>query len=219
MQKSNSGNAHLFSCSADLAFATVRNSLIKWMGTLSSVAIVSCLNVSPSLAMIRASEQAANPIPSSQTEPILMAGLFDDLLEAVEDATEIVDTVTETVDTVTTFIDEQDRRQQYEEAMRAANERDRLEAEARQRYFESLSPEQQQAYIAQQEELQAQQDQASALFLMGLAALMFGGSSSQSAGEGSPNDLCYVYNSDGSPAYSTTRSELSNFDGVECRPQ
>ncbi|NJL21687.1 MAG: hypothetical protein HC895_14085 [Leptolyngbyaceae cyanobacterium SM1_3_5] len=217
MKTANSGSNHQQFGSAS-GFAIARKPLIKWMGTLSSVAIVSCLNISPGLAMVEAARQAATPTPSRQTEPLIMAGLFGDILTTIEEATDIVDTVTGTVNTVTTIIEQENRRQELEEARRAASERDRLEAERRQQYFESLSPEEQQAYIAQQQQMQAQRDEAASLFLLGLAALMFGGASGEPATDGSANDICYVFNSDGSPSYSARRSELSNFDGVECRP-
>ncbi|MBD2090625.1 hypothetical protein H6F67_12250 [Microcoleus sp. FACHB-1515] len=216
MQNANSGNNHQRFGSAS-GFAIARKPLIKWVGTLSSVAIVSCLNVYPSLAMIEAAGQAATPTPPRQTEPLMMAGLFGDILNTIEDAADIVNTVTGTVNTVTTIVEQENRRQELEEARRAASERDRLEAERRQQYFESLSPEEQQAYIAQQQAMQAQRDEAASLFLLGVAALMFGGSSGAATDE-SANDICYVFNSDGSPSYSARRSELSNFDGVECSP-
>ena len=46
-------------------------------------------------------------------------------------------------------------------------EQQRLEAERRQKYFESLSPEEQQAYIQEQRAMQARRDQAAAIYFAG----------------------------------------------------
>lgn len=58
----------------------------------------------------------------------------------------------------------QERRQRNEERGQRIAEQRRLEAERQRRYFESLSPEQQQAYLARQRALRQQANQAAAAF-------------------------------------------------------
>jgi len=73
-----------------------------------------------------------------------------------------------------------ERRQQNAERTQRIAEQRRLEAERRRQYFESLSPEQQQAYLAQQRALRQQADQAAALFWIWILSnsLSSGGSGS-----------------------------------------
>lgn len=73
-----------------------------------------------------------------------------------------------------------ERRQRNAERTQRIAEQRRLEAERRRRYFESLSPEQQQAYLAQQRALRRQADQAATLFLIWVLSnsLSSGGSGS-----------------------------------------
>lgn len=59
------------------------------------------------------------------------------------------------------------RRKQLEAARKAATERQIQEAQRRRRYFDSLSPEQKQAYIKQQQQLRQRQT-AAQLFMLGL---------------------------------------------------
>ena len=74
--------------------------------------------------------------------------------------------------------DEMKRRQEeYAAARRAATQRQLQEAERRRQYFQSLSPEQKQAYLKQQQALRQKQAEAG-LFLLGLI-FAGGGSSSQ----------------------------------------
>jgi HD superfamily phosphohydrolase len=67
------------------------------------------------------------------------------------------------------------RQQELEVARREATEQQRLEAERRQRYFESLSPEQKEAYLAEQRARREQADKAATLVLM---MIFMGGSGS-----------------------------------------
>ncbi len=62
------------------------------------------------------------------------------------------------------------RREEFEAARRAAVEKRRLEAERRRQYFESLSPEQQQAYIKKQQEIRRKQTEfITDIFLKGIS--------------------------------------------------
>jgi hypothetical protein len=85
---------------------------------------------------------------------------------------------------------ELERRQQALEAARqAATERQRLEAERRRQYFESLSPEQKQAYIAEQKARQAQREQVANLFVLWVGTMLLSGS----LGESQPVQPSYEY--------------------------
>lgn len=77
------------------------------------------------------------------------------------------------------------RQQELVAARKAATERQIQEAEKRRQYFESLSPEQKQAYIKQQQAIKQKQAEAN-LFMLGLFAEFLtggGGSNSQASPE------------------------------------
>jgi hypothetical protein len=186
---------------------------MKFIRGLSSITLVSCLSVSSGAAVAKVTEPVSNPTSSAQTESAIIANP----LEFIRDTIRTVDQLNQIRLREQRRQEAERRRQELEAARREATEQQRLEAERRQQYFESLSPEEQQAYIQEQRALQAQREKEANLFLLGVMSLMFGGSSSDTGAEGSPNDLCYVYNSDGTMAYTTTRDRISNFSGVECR--
>lgn len=150
---------------------------MKLIRRLSSMTLVSCLCVSSGAAMAKVSEQVSNPTSSAQTEPMRIANPLRKIREGVRTIRE----VDQTVDSVTSLIEQQNRRRELEAAKKAATERERLEAERRQKYFESLSPEEQQAYIEEQRALQAQRDRAAAIFVPWVALFMLGGLSSEPA--------------------------------------
>lgn len=143
---------------------------MKLIHGLSCVAIVSSLGINSGAAVARATEQASNSTSPVRSESVLIAGLFDDIQEAIG----TVEQGRQILDTVTTIVDQENQRREQEAAREAAIEQERLEAERRRQYFESLSPEQRQAYIEEQRARQAQQDQA-AMFLI---EMLFGGSGS-----------------------------------------
>lgn len=177
---------------------------MKFIHNLSGVALVSCLCANSGSAIARAMEQASNPLSPVQMEPVLVAGFFDD----IEDAVQTIQQVDQVVDSVNSLVEQENRRRELEAAREAANEQERLEAERRQRYFESLSPEEQQAYIEEQQAMQAQRDQAANLFMLMVFSSMFGGSSSepepvQSQYEDIPDSVCgYNYDDGGNLVYS-----------------
>lgn len=185
---------------------------MKWICSLSGAALVSFLTANLGITVASATEQASNSISSAQVESVLIAGFFDGIQRAVQ----TIQQVDQVVDSVNSLVEQENRRRELEAAREAASEQERLEAERRQQYFESLSPEEQQAYIAEQQAMQARRDQAATLFILGLGAMMFGSSSGDSGAEGSASDICYVYNSDGTVAYSARRDQISDFSGVEC---
>ena len=149
---------------------------MKFIRRLSSITLVSCLCVSSGAAMAKVTEQVSNPTSSAPTEPVIIANP----LRRIQDAVRTIREVDQTVDSVTSLIEQQNRRRELEAARKAATERERLEAERRQRYFESLSPEEQQAYIEEQR-AQSQSDRAAAILVPWAALFMLGGLSSEPA--------------------------------------
>jgi FtsZ-interacting cell division protein ZipA len=101
------------------------------------------------------------------------------------------------------------RQQELEVARREATEQQRLEAERRQQYFESLSPEQKQAYLAEQRARREQADKAAALLLMTLFAGGFG-SGDGGSNQSEQNDMCEFY-------YPTPAREGTMAQGNPCR--
>jgi arylsulfatase A-like enzyme len=174
---------------------------MKCIRSLSSVALVSFLSLNSGVAMSKGLEQVSNPALSTQTQPVIIDqfnpfGLLRDTVRTVEQVNQI-------------RLREQRRqeaerrRQELEAARREAAEQKRLEAQRQQQYFESLSPEKQQAYLAEQKARKAERDQAQLNLLMGIGSLlMFGGSSggskpAQSSYEDAPDTVC-GYNTDAS---------------------
>lgn len=138
---------------------------MRYVHGLLSVALVSSLSINSGVAMGRGIEQVPNPNSSDQTEPLIMADFFRDIRRVIQ-----------TVDQVNQIRLQEQRRQELEAARQAATEQQRLEAERRRQYFESLSPEQKETFLAEQRARQAEQaDRAAALLLM---MLSIGGSGS-----------------------------------------
>lgn len=157
---------------------------MKFIRGLSSVTLVSCLSISSGAAVAQVTEQVSNPTSPGQTEPMIIANP----LRGIQDAVRTIQQVDQTVDLVTSVIEQEKRRQELEAARQAATEQERLEAERRQRYFESLSPEERQAYIEEQQ-AQAQSDGAAAILVPAALLWLFAGSSSEPA----PAESSYEY--------------------------
>lgn len=141
---------------------------------LSSIALVSILTFNSGAALSKGIEQQV-PVSSSssQTEPVKMANIFRTIQRINQTANQ------ERL--------REERRQQAEEwkrqreiARQEALEKRRLEAERRRQYFESLTPEQQQAYIKEQRAAQARRDEAAASLLL----MLFSNSSSSNQQDG-----------------------------------
>uniref|UniRef100_A0A832M4A7 DUF1682 domain-containing protein n=1 Tax=Oscillatoriales cyanobacterium SpSt-402 TaxID=2282168 RepID=A0A832M4A7_9CYAN len=81
------------------------------------------------------------------------------------------------------------RQKELEAARQAATEQQRLEAERRRQYFESLSPEAQKAYLAEQQAQRAQANKAAALFLL----MLFAGGSGSSQQNDSQKIECNTW--------------------------
>ena len=141
---------------------------MKCVQGLSGIVLVSFL-VHPSVAMSKVAEQVSNPASSGQTEPVVMANIFIDIQRAIQ----TVDQVNQIRLQEQRRQEAESRQQELEAARREATEQQRLEAEQRRQYFESLPPEEKEAYLAEQRARQAQQADA----VSGLVLLMLGASS------------------------------------------
>ena len=145
---------------------------MKLIVSLSSLALVSLSSVAPCLAATQSISRLTPQPVSSQTlpqstQPVQVAGFGDFLRQGLD-----------IVEKQRRLDEERRRRAEQEatrkklqeeaaEARRKATEQQRLEADRRQKYYESLSPEQKEAYIAEQREKQKRNAEVSAaLFMM-----------------------------------------------------
>jgi hypothetical protein len=132
---------------------------MKCIRGLSSVALVSFLSINSGVALSKVPEQVPNPTSSAQAEPMIIANPLRIIRDGIR-----------TVDQLNQIRLREQRRQEQEAAQREAAEQRRLEAEREQRYFDSLSPEQQQAYLAEkkQRELETMNRMLGGLMLFGV---------------------------------------------------
>lgn len=136
----------------------------------SSVALVSILTFNSGVALSKGIEQqvpVSSSNSSSQTEPVKMANIFNTIQR-------INQTANQNKLREERRQQAEERKRQQEIARQEALEKRRLEVERRRQYFESLSPEQKQAYIKEQRAAQARRDEAAAAILM----MIFSNSSS-----------------------------------------
>jgi hypothetical protein len=160
---------------------------MKLLGNLSIVASLSLLNAFPCLAVSQADSRLSTQSSSRHSETVTVAGFFDNINDAIETIDRVVDTVDRIEERERADQERQERleaeRQRQEEleaARREATEQQQLEAEQRRQYFESLSPEEQEAYLAEQRAMQqAQVNAATALFLLLISSDGGWGDSSQ----------------------------------------
>jgi hypothetical protein len=106
---------------------------------------------------------------------------------------------------------EEERKRRQEElaaARKAATEKQIQEAERRRQYFDSLSPEQKQAYVKQQQALRQKQAEA-VIFLLGLG-LMYGGGGSSSQQQ--TTEYRYIYNTP-APTNNSTPAPVTPIGG------
>lgn len=160
---------------------------MKLLSSLSIVASISWLNAAPCLALSQSDSRLSTQPLSGHSETVTVAGFFNDINNAIETIDRVVDTVDRIEERERAEQERQERleaeRQRQEEleaARREATEQQQLEAEQRRQYFESLSPEEQEAYLAEQRAMQqAQVDAATALFLLLISSDGGWGDSSQ----------------------------------------
>lgn len=145
---------------------------MKCVRGLSSVALASFFSFQPGIVMSKVVEQVPEATSSAQTQPMIIANPF----RIIQDAVRTVDTVNQIRLREQRRQEAERRQQELEAARREATEQQRLEAEQRRQYFESLSPEEQQAYLAEQRARKVQRDKTANLFLLMMGAMMFGGS-------------------------------------------
>lgn len=184
---------------------------------LSSIVLVSVLTLNSGVAMSKGLDQTPGPTSSAQTEPLqteplMMANIFRRFIR-----------IPRPVNQINQIIIREQRKQEYERrqqerlrayelrkqelevARREATEQQRLEAEQRQKYFESLSPEEKQTYLAEQRARREQADKTASLFLLMLLGGAFGlGDSSGASGTPDMEYPCFdVKQADGSSRPST----------------
>jgi len=189
---------------------------MKFIRGLSSVALLSCLSVHSGAAVAKVTEEVSNSTSLSQAEPVLMANIFRRIQETVETMQQVeqaVEQVEQAVDLVNSVVQQENRRQELEAAREAATERERLEAERRQQYFESLSPEERQAYIEEQRAMQAQRETEANLFLLMLGAMVFGGSD---AGQQDDDRVCRNERQFGINDFETMTASEARGAGLVC---
>jgi hypothetical protein len=136
---------------------------MKLIVSLSSLALVSLSNLAPCLAATQAISRSIQPVSSqaipTPTQPVQVAG-FGNIIRTVNQGLTIIEQQKRRAE-------QRRQREEMAEARRKATEQQRLEADRRQKYFESLSPEQKEAYIAEQREKQKRNAEVSAaLFMM-----------------------------------------------------
>jgi hypothetical protein len=160
---------------------------MKLIVRLTSVALLSCSQFSPCFALGHLSsqsyEQEMNKSTSLTPKIIKVAGFgLGDIFRGIDQGLDIVEQekrrkedrerrlrIEKEQQELKAAREEQARKMQAEAkaAREAANEKQRLEADRRQKYFESLSPEQKKTYIAEQRAIQQKQNEMAAkLFLI-----------------------------------------------------
>ncbi|MBF2063771.1 MAG: hypothetical protein IGS39_04985 [Calothrix sp. C42_A2020_038] len=176
-----------------------------------SVFLIIFANISPALAI-------SKPQNILSSQPIIVAGLFKNLNRGLQ----TIDRVERQQDAARRreeqrklreqrreqrFLERQAREEkirrraeEYAEARRRATQRQLEEAEKRRRYFESLSPKQQQAYIRQQQQLRQKQLEAR-LFLLGWGMKLLMNSGSASGSSQPTSNPQYIYEERHRPTY------------------
>lgn len=139
---------------------------MKYIRGLSSVTLVSFLSINSGAAMSKVPEQVPLPTSSAQTKPMIIANPFKLIQETIR-----------TAEQLNQIRLREQRRQEEKRRQRELEATRRLEAERQQRYFDSLSPAQQQAYLAEQK----QRDLQKTFLLLGIGSMLLGGSSSEPA--------------------------------------
>jgi flagellar biosynthesis GTPase FlhF len=157
---------------------------MKFIVSLSSLALISLSSVSPCLAANQVISRSAEPSLSSHSLPsaaktIQVAGLFDSV-------NKVLNTVEREKTRAEQRADRERARRTRQERMEAAQKQraERAAAMAAKReqerkYFESLTPEQQKQYIAQQRARQEQQARQM-LLMLGVFGAAMGGNSTAS---------------------------------------
>jgi len=140
-------------------------------GGITGAALFSLSSLSPSLAVTRTFETSVQP-------SVEIAG-FGDFIRVIRDGQDIYEEHQENVreqEIHDAEMDERERRvRAYEEAQAAAAEATRQEAVRRQALWASMTPQQRHAYMEEQRQAQARQDEAANLFMLGLGSALIEG--------------------------------------------
>ncbi|MEM1241148.1 MAG: hypothetical protein AAGI45_15010 [Cyanobacteria bacterium P01_H01_bin.26] len=163
---------------SDFRPATVFSNTKKGLGLVALAVTPSLLSVSPSVAAV------PGQTTISLSEPVMIAGFFDDALKIIDVGIGVVNAFEERAQAQR----EEEARQLRElEAIRVQQEREAAKAaaaEQRRQYWESLTPEQQEAYIAEQREKErAQMDAVAGLLLGWMSSGADDGGSHDSGGD------------------------------------
>ncbi|MEB3215641.1 MAG: hypothetical protein VKN72_05185 [Nostocales cyanobacterium 94392] len=144
--------------------------------TFSNIALVTIMlaNINPVFAVTSTESSKSELDYQLKSEEIIVAGfprIFKDIINDADDIHRKIDRMRNREEMRSRRKKLQKemkrRREQLEAARKAATERQIDEAERRRKYFDSLSPEEKQAYIKQQQELR-QRETAAQLFMLGL---------------------------------------------------
>lgn len=149
---------------------------MKSVFTSFSIAVFSLVNISPSIATITSRNQVSNSPKSIQAElKTIKIAQFGGVFNTIKKGQDVIERQRRMEESQLRREEARERREEaeqrrqerleaakkrreeYEAAKKAATEKQRLEAERRREYYESLSPEEKKAYIAKQQEIQRQQ--------------------------------------------------------------
>ena len=153
---------------------------------LPALALASLLGATPGSAAASAPTQTT----TDASEPVMVANLGNILRDINRGAQQVQQEIQRQQREQQRREREAARQQQIQEreaARQAAAERQRLEAERQRQYFESLTPEQQQAYLAEQRARQAAQAEAAARIMWWF---LENGDSSGNSSMGDEVDIC-----------------------------
>ena len=148
---------------SDFRPVTVLSTAKKGLGLVALAVTSSLMSVSPGVAAV------PGQTAISLSEPVMIAGFFDDALKIINTGIEVVETFEARAEAQR----EKEAQQLRElEAIRVQQEREAAQAaaaEQRRQYWASLTPEQQEAYLAEQREKErAQMDAVAGMLLLGM---------------------------------------------------
>lgn len=107
---------------------------MKCIRGLSSVALVSFLSVNSGVAMSKGIEQVANPTLSAQTQPVVMANIFQTIQKVIQTGEQVNQIRLQEQRKQ----EAEQRRQELEAARREATEKRRLEAEQQRQFVKQV---------------------------------------------------------------------------------
>jgi len=143
---------------------------------LGGAALLSFSAMSPALSIVPTS--STSPTSNRVEHGIELAG-FGDFINVIRDGQDIYEEHQENTreqEIHEAQMEERERQlRAYEEAQAAAAEATRQEAARRQALWESMTPQQRHAYMDEQRQAQARQDEAANLFMLGIGSALIEG--------------------------------------------